>query len=144
MKTADVKKSLSNELVRIEEEMYLCYDAGRGISTSRRRRTAVSSSRSPPSRARRLHCSSSCSVYSVGSPNWRCRSAAKATDRTPDASYYSHPNHYIMFHLINLTNLIHSVPSLAQHHARVPIGPHAPLFHSPKRDKHNSPAAKSR
>ena len=49
-----------------------------------------------------------------------------------------------MFHLINLTNLIHSVPSLAQHHARTPLDTHAPLFHSPKRDKHNSPASKSR
>lgn len=49
-----------------------------------------------------------------------------------------------MFHLINLTNLIHSVPSLAHHHTRTPIDYHAPLFHSPKKDRLNSPTGKSK
>ena len=47
MKTADVKKSLSNELVRIEEEMYIISYAGSDTSTSRRPKTVASSSRSP-------------------------------------------------------------------------------------------------
>ena len=45
MKTADVKKSLSNELVRIEEEMYAMTHSGSATSISRRPRTAASSSR---------------------------------------------------------------------------------------------------
>jgi len=45
MKTADVKKSLSNELVRIEEEMYLLHYSGRDTSISKRPRTVASSSR---------------------------------------------------------------------------------------------------
>lgn len=41
MKTADVKKSLSNELVRIEEEMYFFNQIlGKGISTFKRHKTA--------------------------------------------------------------------------------------------------------
>lgn len=54
MKTADVKKSLSNELVRIEEEMYLCLHPGKGTSTSRRQKTVASSSKLPLSREKRL------------------------------------------------------------------------------------------
>ena len=46
MKTADVKKSLSNELVRIEEEMYDHeFIVGKDILTSKRQRTVESSSR---------------------------------------------------------------------------------------------------
>jgi hypothetical protein len=81
MKTADVKKSLSNELVRIEEEMYLSLYPGRDILTSRRQRTAASSSRSPPSRAKRPPYSSSFSDCSEGSPNWKCRWEARDVDR---------------------------------------------------------------
>jgi hypothetical protein len=58
MKTADVKKSLSNELVRIEEEMYPFPYSGKDTLTSRRPRIAASSSRSPPSREKRPHSSS--------------------------------------------------------------------------------------
>ena len=39
MKTADVKKSLSNELVRIEEEMYISLHLGRDTSISRKLKT---------------------------------------------------------------------------------------------------------
>jgi len=45
MKTADVKKSLSNELVRIEEEMYFIDHVGRDTSTSKRQKTVASNSK---------------------------------------------------------------------------------------------------
>lgn len=57
MKTADVKKSLSNELVRIEEEMYFTIYIGRDISISKRPRIVVFNSKSLHSRARRQHFS---------------------------------------------------------------------------------------
>lgn len=47
MKTADVKKSLSNELVRIEEEMYGLNNLGNDTSTSKKLKTAEFNSRSP-------------------------------------------------------------------------------------------------
>ena len=53
MKTADVKKSLSNELVRIEEEMYICLHKGKDISTSRRQKTVGSSNRLLPLREKK-------------------------------------------------------------------------------------------
>ena len=80
MKTADVKKSLSNELVRIEEEMYQLHNLGKDTSISKRLKTAASSSRSPPSRGRRPPCSSSSWACSAESPNSRCRWAARAND----------------------------------------------------------------
>jgi hypothetical protein len=86
MKTSDVKKTLSNELVRIEEEMYDCEtDSGSGTSTSRRLRTAASSSRLLHLRARRRPCSSSCLASKDESPNSRCRSVAR---RTHDHDWY--------------------------------------------------------
>lgn len=93
MKTADVKKSLSNELVRIEEEMYLPLYSGKDTLTSRRRRTAVSSSRSPLSRERRPPYSSSCSDCRGGSLNWKCRSAARAVDHHRIPISPIHPSH---------------------------------------------------
>lgn len=56
-------------------------DLGRGISTSKKRRIAEYSSRSPHWREKRQPCSSSCSACRGGSPNWRCKSAVKDIDR---------------------------------------------------------------
>jgi hypothetical protein len=66
MKTQDVKKTLTNELMRIEEEMkrYNCC-LRKDTSPTRRPRTRGYSSRSPLLRGRRLPCNSSCWACSV-------------------------------------------------------------------------------
>ena len=80
MKTADVKKSLSNELVRIEEEMYLYSQIGKGTSTFRRQKTVESNNRLPLWKDKRPLFNNNFLAFNEESPNLRCRSAAKVND----------------------------------------------------------------